>query len=352
MTDVRIGLVGYGFGGRYFHAPLIASAAGCDFLGIVTRDPDRRRQAEAEYPRQRVYRDLAELHADGAEAVSISTPAATHAALARQALDLGLAVVVDKPFAMNADDGEAVIAYAAAAGRPLTVYQNRRWDSDFRTLCRLVADGDLGQIRRFESRFEKFRPESGPRVAGGGALLDLGSHLVDQALQLLGPVSSVYAEGHQRDTGLDDDVFLALTHHSGAVSHLWASWLQGAPGPRLRVTGATGSFVVEDIDGQEALLLAGESPASLGAAWGLEPQQRWGTLHRGSSVEAVPAEPGGWNTFYPAFAAAVRGVGPVPVDPADAVAALRVIDTARALALPHLAAPGVPAHGASRLPSG
>src|SRR5690606_8368529 len=133
--------------------------------------------------------------------------------------------------------------YAQARGVPLTVYQNRRWDSDFLTLRRLVADGELGEVRRFESRFERFKPDTGPGAAGGGALLDLGSHLIDQALQLLGPVVNVYAETHVRENGRDDDFFVAFTHRDGAISHLWASWLQGAPGPRLRVAGSTATFV-------------------------------------------------------------------------------------------------------------
>jgi predicted dehydrogenase len=214
----------------------------------------------------------------------------------------------------------------------LTVYQNRRWDSDFLTVRRLVAGGEIGAIRRFESRFERFKPNPGPRAAGGGGLLDFGSHLVDQSLQLLGPVADVHADAHVREDGLDDDFFLALTHHSGAISHLWGSWLQGAPGPRLRVTGTTGTFVVDGMDGQEAALIAGASPASLGDDWGIEPPDRWGRLQRGGDSQSVPAERGRWDTFYPAFARAVRGETPAPVEPADAVASLRVIDAARALA--------------------
>lgn len=333
-SPVRIGLLGYGFGGRYFHAPLIASAAGCEFVGVVTRDPQRVAQVQAELPGRRTYANLAELRADGAEAVAISTPAVTHAGLARLAIDLGLAVVVDKPFAMTAADAQHLIDYAAAAGCPLTVYQNRRRDSDYLTLRQLIADGELGQVRRFESRFERFKPEPGPKIAGGGGLLDFGSHLVDQALQLFGPVADIYAEVHHRHGGLDDDFFLALIHDSGVSSHLWGSWLQGAPGPRLRVTGTTGAFVVAGVDSQESALLAGESPATLGSAWGVEPPQNWGHLHRGASVVAVASERGRWDEFYPAFAAAVRGEGPLPVDPADAVAALRIIDTARAQTTP------------------
>ena len=211
------------------------------------------------------------------------------------------------------------------------MYQNRRWDSDFLTLRELLDRGSLGALTRFESRFERFRPEPGPPAAGGGTLLDFGSHLADQALVLAGPVSGVYAEMHLRNDpgGLDDDVFIALTHQGGVRSHLWGSWRQGAPGPRLRATGTSGTYVIQDADGQEAQLRNGASPASADERWGAEPPERWGHLLRGDGAKAVPSAHGAWNLFYPAFAAAVRGTQPVPVDPWDAVATAAVLDAAR-----------------------
>jgi predicted dehydrogenase len=330
MDPVRFGLVGYGFGGRYFHAPLLAAAPECDLLGVVTTSPERRAQIAAEHPGLPTFDTLEQLAAAGGEAVAISTPADTHTALTDRALRLGLAVVCDKPFAMDAAAARGSVELAAQLGLPLAPYQNRRWDSDFRTVRALVADGRLGTVTRFESRFERFSPEPGPPAAGGGTLRDFGSHLVDQALVLLGPVASVYAEWRLRDSGLDDDVFVALTHVNGARSHLAGSWSEGAPGLRFRVTGSAGSYVVDGpMDVQEDLLLAGETPASLGGRWGAEPEQRWGRLRRGDDGETVPTERGRWDTFYPAFAAAVRGQGPVPVDPRDAVATATVLDAAR-----------------------
>ncbi|GAA4622993.1 Gfo/Idh/MocA family oxidoreductase [Actinoallomurus vinaceus] len=329
MTEpLRIGLVGYGFGGRYFHAPLLASAPECAFLGVVTASPERRKQVAAELDRP-AFASLEELAAAGAEAVAISTPADTHIPLTRQALELGLAVVCDKPFALDADAARETVELAERLGVALTVYQNRRWDSDFRTLRRLVDAGTLGTLTRFESRFERFAPDPGPPAAGGGTLLDFGSHLVDQALVLCGPVESVYAEWHVGDGGLDDDVFVALTHRDGARSHLSGSWRQGAPGPRFRASGTAGAYVVDGVDGQEALLIAGASPASEGDRWGTEPEERWGQVQRGDHAEPVPSERGRWDLFYPAFAAAVRGTGPLPVDPWDAVATATVLDAAR-----------------------
>ncbi|MGZ4508134.1 MAG: Gfo/Idh/MocA family protein [Blastococcus sp.] len=330
MDAVRFGLVGYGFGGRWFHAPLLAAAAECDFLGVVTSSSERRALVAHDHPGTATFASLEELRAAGAEAVAISTPTDTHTALTEQALELGLAVVSDKPFALDAASARRTVQLAERLGLPLSPYQNRRWDSDFLTVRALTADGTLGDLTRFESRFERLDPDPGPPPSGGGTLRDFGSHLVDQALVLLGPVDSVYAEWRITATGLDDDVFVALTHATGARSHLWGSWSQGAPGPRFRVTGTTGSYVVSALmDGQEDALLAGQSPVTLGTGWGAEPPERWGRVHRGDGGEVVPTVAGAWNSFYPAFAAAVRGEGPVPVDPWDAVATATVLDAAR-----------------------
>jgi predicted dehydrogenase len=325
---VRFGLVGYGVGGRIFHAPLLASAANVDFLGVVTRSPDRRKELEDDRPAQTAYDTIADLAAAGAEAVAISTPAATHAALALEAITLGLHVVVDKPFAMDAGSAREVIDAAHDADVLLSTYQNRRWDADMITVRKLVTEGTVGGVRRFESRFERWDPERRPPAAGGGTLLDFGSHLVDQSLVLHGPAVRVYAE--MRGSGdLDDDFFVALHHVNGVESHLWGSWRQAAPGPRFRVTGSNGTYIVDGIDGQEALLKAGKSPADLGDRWGVEPEHRWGRLHRGETSAPVRTERGRWDTYYPAFAHAVRGDATVPVDPSDTLRAMTVLDAAR-----------------------
>jgi predicted dehydrogenase len=331
MTDpVRIGLAGYGFGGRYFHAPLLASAPNCEFLGVVTRSPERVAAVRETLPARRTYDDLAALAAAGAEAVAISTPADTHIPLVLEALRLGLAVVCDKPFALDADSARTAVDEAAARELPLTVYQNRRWDSDFRTVTDLVQNGTLGEVLRFESAFERFSPEPGPPAAGGGTLLDFGSHLVDQALHLFGPVDTVVAELHERQgNGRDDDMFVVLAHRNGVSSHLRGSWMQGAPAPRFRVTGSLGTYVVEGMDAQEPLLLSGETPDGLGDRWGAEGVARGSALRRGEDTTPVTLLRGRWDTFYPAFATAVRGKGPVPVDPRDAVVTATVLDAAR-----------------------
>jgi predicted dehydrogenase len=331
MIPVRIGLAGFGFGGRNFHAPLLASADECEFLGVITTSEERRREVAERFPGRATFDSLEQLADAGAEAVAISTPAGTHTELTERALRLGLAVVCDKPFTLDSASARQTVLLAEQLGRPLTVFQNRRWDADFRTVRKALADGVLGHPLRFESRFERFAPNPGPSPSGGGALLDFGSHLVDQALVLFGPAQCVYAEMHSGAgaPGLDDDVFLAVTHVSGVHSHLWGSWRQHAPGPRFRVTGTDASYVVvPDMDGQEALALAGHTPATY-PNWGVEPEDRWGRIFRSGQAEPLPSERGAWDVFYPAFAAAVRGEGPIPVDPWDAVATAEVLDAAR-----------------------
>src|ERR1700736_1575554 len=225
---VRFGLLGYGSGGRHFHAPLIASAPECAFVAVATTSSDRRSQVAGDHPTVEVCDSLDDLVAIGVEAVTISTPAHTHTELTEAALRRGLAVVCDKPFALDAASAAGTVALAEDLERVLSPYQNRRWDSDFLTMQALVRSERLGSLARLESRFERFAPERGPKPAGGGTLLDFGSHLVDQALVLLGPVATVYAEWRLRESGLDDDVFVALTHRSGTHSMLWCSWSQTA----------------------------------------------------------------------------------------------------------------------------
>jgi predicted dehydrogenase len=329
VTPVRIGLAGYGFGGRFFHAPLLASTGACDFLGVITTSHQRRDEFTRSFPGRMTFESLDELAEAGAEAVAISTPADTHVELTRRALELGMAVVCDKPFALDAGTARDTVREAERLGQTLTVFQNRRWDSDFRTVRKALAAGLLGEPIRFESRFERFAPDPGPPASGGGTLLDFGSHLVDQALFLFGPVGEIYAEWHVAASGLDDDVFLALTHVSGVRSHLWGSWRAHAPGPRFRASGTDATYVVVPaMDGQEAHLVAGRSPAT-DPDWGAEPPERWGELFRDGRSEPLPSERGAWDLFYSGFAGALRGEDSVPVNPWDAVATAEVLDAAR-----------------------
>ena len=253
----------------------------------------------------------------------ISTPLDTHEALVREAIALGLPVVCDKPFTSDAASARALVDEAERSGVPLTVYQNRRWDADFRTVRELVGSGTLGEVTGFESRMEQYPPPGGFSATGGGVLRDFGSHVADQALHLFGPAAAVYAEVHVRpEDGFDDRFFLSVRHAGGVTSHLRGDWtLHGAPGPRFRVTGRTGTFAVESDDGQSERLLSGEAaePGPFGTLpFGTVPETRWGRIYRGEGVppEPVPAQPGSWSSFYSAFARAVRGEGAAAGGPA------------------------------------
>ena len=334
-SPVRIGLVGYGKDGRLFHAPLIEHAPDCEIGGVVVRSPERRAALAADLPDVPVAGSLAELAQAGVDAVVVTTPLDSHVQLVHEAIGLGLPVVCDKPFTRDAAAARETVLAAERAGVLLSVYQNRRWDADFRTVQHVVTAGGGGQVLRVESRMEQPPQPEGLPVSGGGALLDLGSHAVDQALHLLGPVRSVYAELHMApgEVGFDEGFFVALRHEGGAISHVTGNWArQGDVGSRFRVDGTAATLVVPDDDGQTERLMTGRSPRSEGSAWGTVPESRWGAVHRGGVAVPVPSERGDWSAFYTGLARAVRGDGPPPVDPWDAVAGLEVLDAARASA--------------------
>ena len=329
VQPVRIGLVGYGKGGRFFHAPLITGAAGCELAGVVTRSGGRRAELQSDHPGTPAYDDLGQLATAGVDAVAISTPADTHVPLVLEAVSVGLPVVCDKPFALSAAAARQAVAAAERAGVLLTVYQNRRFDADLLTVRAVIGSGELGQVVRAESRIEQFTPPDGITASGGGILLDLGSHLADQALVLFGPVTSVYAELDDAG-GLPGRFFVAARHAAGTISHLVGDvTLNGAPGPRFRVFGTAGTYDVAAFDNQADDLMAGGSPTASGEAWGVVPPERWGRLHAGPATRPWPSERGDWTVFYSSFARAVRGQGAVPVDPWDAVAGLEVLEAAQ-----------------------
>jgi predicted dehydrogenase len=329
---MRIGLVGYGFGGRTFHAPLLASLPQATFAGVVTNAPERRQQLAADYPGVPAFASLAQMLQEGIDLVVISTPLAGRAALIRQAIDEGVAVVSDKPFAVDAEEASGLIEYARQRGVALTVYQNRRWDSDFLTVRQLIDSGRLGTVSRFESRVERYLPASLANASGGGMLRDLGTHLVDQALTLFGPARQVYAElfyGAEAPD-LDYGFFVALTHANGVVSHLSSSKLQSAGPQRMRVTGSAGTYTVDGFDGQEAALIAGRTPLGEGERWGVEEHRHWGCLEQGSERAKVRSEHGDWLQFYRQVQAALTQGAALPVSAEQALLTVRTLDAARA----------------------
>ncbi|MFD6426362.1 Gfo/Idh/MocA family oxidoreductase [Streptomyces sp. NPDC060198] len=345
-TDpLRVALVGYGLAGSVFHAPLIAATEGLVLDTVVTSNEERRAQARAEFPAVRFADSPEELwaRADELDLVVIATPNKTHVPVAKAALAAGLPVVVDKPIAGTAAEARELAALAEESGLLLSVFQNRRWDNDFLTIARLMADGELGAVQRFESRFERWRPqlkggwrESGDPQEIGGLLFDLGSHIVDQALVLFGPAVRVYAESDARRPGAatDDDTFIAITHASGVRSHLYASATTAQLGPRFRVLGQQAGYVKYGLDPQEAALREGHRPGAGQAPWGEEPEGLWGRLGSGESPltgGGVPVRtlPGDYPAYYAGVAAALRGTGENPVTALEAAAALDVLEAAR-----------------------
>ncbi|GAB2780265.1 Gfo/Idh/MocA family oxidoreductase [Streptomyces daliensis] len=338
---LRVGLIGYGLAGSVFHAPLIAATEGLALDTVVTSDPARQAQVRDEHgDGVRTVASAGELlaRADALDLVVIASPNRTHVDLARRALEAGLPVVVDKPLAPTAAEAEELAALAEERGLLLSAFQNRRWDNDFLTLSALLDEGALGDtVWRFESRFERWRPkpkggwrESGDPADVGGLLYDLGSHLVDQALTLFGPVGSVYAESVVRRAGAeaDDDTFIALTHANGVRSHLWMSATAAQLGPRFRVLGSEAAYVKYGLDPQEAALREGERPGGDGP-WGVEPESARGTLGALDEARAVPTLPGDYPAYYAAVATALREGTAPPVTAAEAAEALRVLEAAR-----------------------
>jgi scyllo-inositol 2-dehydrogenase (NADP+) len=337
-TPIRVALLGYGLAGAIFHAPLIAAVEGLELAAIVTRDDERSSRARRDHPDAALLSSPEEVWERAADLDLVVVAAANraHVPLARSSIDAGLAVVVDKPLAPSADEGRSLVRQAHKRGAMLTVFQNRRWDGDFLTVRGLLDEDALGEVARFESRFERWRPElsagwreSGDPQDAGGLLYDLGSHLVDQALFLFGPAAQVYAELDTRRSGAqtDDDSFVALRHESGARSHLWMSAVAARPGPRFRVLGSQAGYVKYGLDVQEEQLRAGRRPDD--PLWGRETEDRWGSLGAGDHLQRVPTAPGAYQRFYEGVVLALREDAPPPVDPYEVVAGLEVLDAAR-----------------------
>ncbi|QAY74940.1 oxidoreductase [Agromyces protaetiae] len=336
----RVGVIGFGLAGRVFHGPLIAAEAGLELAAIVTGDAERAADARRRHPKAEIVSDVSELFSrDDLDLVVVAAPTPRHLELAERSIEAGFATVVDKPLAVRAADAERLVASAEERGVPLTVFQNRRWDGDFLTVKKLIDDGALGDVWRFESRFEwissRPRPEwkSGtPGAEGGGVAYDLGAHLIDQAIRLFGPVADVYGElDVRREGGVnDDDAFIALTHASGVRSHLAMASLVAQRGFRFRVLGSASAYTKWGLDPQEAQLAGGLSP--LDAAYGVTDEGGDGLLGRDGETSVVPTERGGYREFYRRVAAALEGDGLMPVDPRDAIEPIRIIEALQARA--------------------
>jgi len=339
IPNLRVTLIGFGLGGRAFHAPLIAATPGLQLSTIVTSNPERRAQAAAAFPSAQIVDSAEQVWSNpkAHDLVVITTPNRFHVPLARAAIAAGIPVVLDKPMAATAQEARDLVAEAARAGVPLAPYHNRRWDGEVLTAQKLIQSGALGEIFRFESRLDRWRPGKPPSVwreggapeDAGGILFDLGPHLIDQARLLFGPVTHLYAELDRRRPGVlvEDDIFIALTHVNGVHSHLWASSVAAQAGPRMRVMGSVAAYTKQDADVQEAVLRASGTADSPG--FGEDPEERWGLFGAGADVRVIRTEKGNYRRFYELVVPWLREGVAAPVDAGDAVAVLEIIEGAR-----------------------
>ncbi|QHC60738.1 Gfo/Idh/MocA family oxidoreductase [Rathayibacter sp. VKM Ac-2760] len=329
---MRLGLVGYGTGGRFFHAPFLQVVPEIDLVGVVTRSPQRRAQAERELPHVPVFSSQLELLAAGVDAVSITTPPETRRELVLEAVAAGVHVLADKPFAPTAPEGRALAAAAAEAGVILNVFHNRRFDADIRTLQAVLESGRLGEVWRVGSRFDLDDPEGLDRGPAGGMLRDLGSHVVDQMLHLLGPAARVTARLDHVGTGeerTDAGFLVTIDHVRGATSTISSSKLNHLQQRELVAYGSLGGYRSDGTDVQAQAIFSGQRPSTDPAGWGHEREERWGTLSTAAGRERVPSAKGDYSELYRRFAAAVEGRGPEPVPASEAIETLEVLDAAR-----------------------
>lgn len=327
MADIGVGLVGYGLGGRVFHAPFIQATRGMALHAVVSSDPDK---VHAQLQGMDVVSSIEELLArPEIDLVVISTPDELHASHAIAALEAGKHVLVDKPFATSLADARRVQAVAERSGRMLTVFQNRRWDADFLTLKRLIAEDRLGRIVQFESHFDRWRPEvpaiwKEARI--GGSWLDLGPHLVDQAVVLFGRPDAVTANlATLREGAPSPDWFHVVLHYPGMRAVLHSSKLAADHQLRFAVHGTKGSWIKHGLDTQEPAIIAGAKPG--GAELGEDPTP--GLFAAGNSPDQrleIANERGDYTGFWQALAMALQGEGSNPVPASQAITVMEVLE--------------------------
>ncbi len=278
---MRIGIVGYGAGGRYFHAPFIEAAEDVELVGIVARSESTRAAVESDFPGMPTYSSLGELLAAGVDVVTITTPPHTRHDLVMEAINSGVHVVADKPFGPTAVAAGQLAEAANKAGVILNVFHNRRRDADILTLAKVLASGEMGELWRVHSIMDQDDANSLEVGATGGLLRDLGTHLVDQMLWLLGPATHVHATldwterfGERTDCGF----FITMTHASGVVSTVSASKLNHSTTRELRAYGSEGSYIAAASDVQANALMAGRRPVADSESWGIDAPEYWGNL--------------------------------------------------------------------------
>jgi Predicted dehydrogenases and related proteins len=326
MNEIGVGLVGFGLGGRVFHAPFVRATEGMALRAVVSSDPAKVHQHA---PDVTVVPDIGALLArPDIDLIIVSSPDALHAEHAIQALGAGKHVLVDKPFATSLSDARLVAEAAHRTGRMLTVFQNRRWDADYLTLKRLIASGRLGRIVHFESHFDRWRPQAADvwkEAREGGSWFDLGPHLVDQAIHLFGLPEAVTADVATMRAGAPaPDWFHVILHYPDHRAILHSSKLAAANALRFAVHGTGGSWIKHGLDTQEAAIAGGARPGDEGL--GIDPEEGLYTPAEDvARSETVANERGDYREFWRALASAVRGAGPNPVPPEQALAVMEVL---------------------------
>ena len=334
---IDVGLIGFGLAGRSFHAPVIRGVPGLRLAAILQRSGG---EAAELYPDVRIVRCLEELLSiESIRLIVIATPNDTHYSFAKRCLAARRDVVVDKPFTTTFAEATELVDFAQKCGRVLTVYQNRRFDGDFQAIMQLVSAGTLGRIVRFETCYDRFRPELRPgawrekRGAGTGILFDLGPHLIDHAFVLLGLPESITADVRiERDEAVTDDAFDIFRRYRGSTrAVLRATMLGAASRPRFVLHGTRGAYCKHSFDPQEANLRRGYIPQ--GEAWGAEPEENWGvlTLNDGTNVteRRMASAKGDYRDFYANVRDAILGKAALAVTPQHALNVMRALEISR-----------------------
>jgi len=333
MRKVNVGLIGYGMAGSVFHAPLVTATEGLELAKVVSSDPAK---VQKDYPAVAVVPRVAELLADPSiEVVVVASPNLTHFQYAKQALEAGKHVVVDKPFVINVAEADELIALAKQKGRLLSVFQNRRYDNDFLTVRKVIAEGLLGDIYSYEAHYDMFRPQITTKWkehagVGTGALYDLGPHLIDQAVQLFGAPRTVFADlAWQRPDVEVDDYFHLVLGYGRLRVVLQSCWVVKQPGPHFQVHGTKGSLIKYGLDSQQPDLQKGMRPGH--PEWGRDPEAFYAEMTVGTAITArsrIETIPGCYETYYKdLYASVVRGI-PLSVTPEEARTTMLIIELA------------------------
>jgi predicted dehydrogenase len=334
---IDVGLIGFGLAGRAFHAPVIRAVPGLRLAAILQRSGI---QAAEQYPDVQIVRNVEELlSVENIRLVVIATPNDTHYPLARQCLAADRDVVVDKPFTTTLAEATELVQFAKQRGRLVTVYQNRRYDGDFQAIRQIVAGGALGRVVRFETNYDRFRPQVRPGAwreksgPGTGILFDLGPHLIDHALVLFGLPEAISADVRmERDNAVTDDAFDILLHYPHSMrAILRSTMLAASPRPRFVLHGTRGGFFKQSFDPQENNLRRGEIPKD--APWGAEPEEDWGvlTVYDGETPtqRRIPSGKGDYRDYYANVRDAILGKAKLAVTPEWALDVMRILELAR-----------------------